>query len=156
MKGIIAWFAHNSVAANLLMVALVVIGWASYPSIEQKSFPDFEIKIIQITIPYLGAAPEEVENGVCIRVEEAIQSINGIERINSLAAEGACTVSAELIEGYSDARQIVFTGRGRLDQRLDPVFPELVVLLRDLAALEFEHHALLGKVELQPFLVHLG
>jgi len=104
MRGIIAWFAHNNVAANLLMVALIVIGLASYPNIEQKSFPDFEIKIIQITIPYLGAAPEEVESGVCIRIEEAIQGINGIERINSLAAEGACTVSAELIEGYPEER----------------------------------------------------
>lgn len=100
MNGIIAWFAHNHVAANLLMVALIVIGLASYSSIEQKSFPDIEIQIIQITVPYLGAAPEEVESGVCIRVEEAIQGINGIELINSLAAEGACTVSAELIEGY--------------------------------------------------------
>ncbi|MCP4036438.1 MAG: efflux RND transporter permease subunit, partial [bacterium] len=104
MKAMIAWFARNRVAANLLMVALIVVGIAAYPSIEQKSFPDLENKIIQIAIPYLGAAPEEVENGVCIRVEEAIQSINGIEQITSVAAEGACTVSAELVEGYSEER----------------------------------------------------
>ena len=104
MSGLITWFARNHVAANLLMFALIVIGLASFPRIEQKSFPDFEIKIIQITIPYLGAAPEEVESGVCIRIEEAIQGINGIELIRSLAAEGACTVSAELIEGYSEER----------------------------------------------------
>ena len=104
MNGIITWFARNHVAANLLMFALIVIGLASFPSIEQKSFPDIEIDIIQITVPYLGAAPEEVESGVCIRIEEAIQGINGIELIRSLAAEGACTVSAELVEGYSKAR----------------------------------------------------
>ena len=104
MKRVIAWFASNSVAANLLMLALMVSGFVQFSRIEQKSFPDMEVNVIQISIPYLGAAPEEVETGVCIRVEEAIQGINGIEFINSLAVEGACTVSAELLTGYPEDR----------------------------------------------------
>jgi multidrug efflux pump subunit AcrB len=96
----IAWFARNHVAANLLMAAMAVGGLVMLPSIEQKTFPDIDIDVISVGVEYLGAAPEEVEQGVCIRIEEEINGINGIEQITSSAAEGACGVSAELIEGY--------------------------------------------------------
>jgi multidrug efflux pump subunit AcrB len=100
VRGIIDWFARNPVAANLLMALVVVGGFASLPAIQQKTFPDIQVEVIQIAVPYLGAAPEEVEEGVCVRIEEAIQSIDGIEQITSSAAEGACGVSAELLSGY--------------------------------------------------------
>lgn len=100
MKGIIAWFANNSVAANLLMVMLIVGGIGATNSIQMKSFPDINIPIIQVAVPYLGAAPEEVEEGVCIRIEEKVQGITGIERLTSSAAEGACGVTIELMQGY--------------------------------------------------------
>jgi len=99
VKGIVAWFARNHVAANLLMLLLVVGGLVALPLIQQKTFPDINIEVIQISVPYLGAAPEEVEEGVCVRIEEEIQGINGIEKIHSTAAEGTCVVSAELISG---------------------------------------------------------
>ena len=88
------------------MFAMIVAGIVALPQVQQKAFPDIEIDVIQITVPYLGAAPEEVEEGVCIRIEEAIQGINGIEFINSLAVEGACTVSAELLSGYDQERAL--------------------------------------------------
>jgi len=100
VNGPIEWFARNHVAANLLLLLIVVGGIAAIPSIQQKSFPDIDIEIISIGVAYLGAAPEEVEEGVCIRIEEEIQGIEGIEKITSSAAEGACGVSAELIPGY--------------------------------------------------------
>jgi len=96
----IAWFARNHVAANLLMAAMAVGGLVMLSSIQQKTFPDIDIDVISVGVEYLGAAPEEVEQGVCIRIEEEINGINGIEQITSSAAEGACGVSAELIEGY--------------------------------------------------------
>jgi len=97
---IIAWFAENHVAANLLMVLLVVGGLASLGQINQKSFPDIEVEVVSIGVPFLGATPEEVEEGVCVRIEEEIQGIDGIDEINSTAAEGNCGVSARLISGY--------------------------------------------------------
>ena len=100
MKGIIAWFANNSVAANLLMFLLIVGGIGATNSIQMKAFPDINIPIIQVAVPYLGAAPEEVEEGVCIRIEEKVQGITGIERLTSSAAEGACGVTIELMQGY--------------------------------------------------------
>ena len=99
MKRAIAWFAQNPVAANLLMVLLVAGGIASLPRINQKSFPDIDVEVIQIGVAFLGATPEEVEESVCVRIEEEIQGIAGIERITSSAAEGNCGVSAELISG---------------------------------------------------------
>lgn len=100
MNSPIEWFARNHVAANLLLLLIVVGGIAAIPAIQQKSFPDIEIDVISVGVTYLGAAPEEVEEGVCIRIEEEIQGIDGIETITSSAAEGACGVSAELISGY--------------------------------------------------------
>ena len=100
MKRAVAWFAENHVAANLLMVLIILAGFASLPLIQQKSFPDIDIEVIQVGVTYLGASPEEVEEGVCIRIEEAIQGIDGIEKLTSTATEGACGVSAELVAGY--------------------------------------------------------
>ncbi len=100
MKRAIAWFATNSVAANLLMLLLVIGGYAVLPSINQKSFPDINVEVVQIGVAFLGATPEEVEEGVCIRIEEEIQGIEGIEKITSTATEGNCGVGAELISGY--------------------------------------------------------
>jgi len=100
MKGIIRWFAENAVAANLLMILLLVGGLVSLTAIAQKPFPDIDVEIVQVSVEYLGAAPEEVEEGVCVRIEEEINGIEGVERITSTATEGACGVSAELISGY--------------------------------------------------------
>ncbi len=99
MNGPIEWFARNHVAANLLLMLMVVGGVAALPKIQQKIFPDIDVDIITIGVAYLGAAPEEVEEGVCVRIEEEIQGIDGIERIMSNASEGWCGVTAELVSG---------------------------------------------------------
>ena len=96
----IAWFADNPVAANLLMLILLVGGVFSLNSMHKEEFPSIEPGIIQITIPYLGAAPVEAEKAVCIRVEEAIEGLDGIERMTATASEGACTV---FLEVFADA-----------------------------------------------------
>jgi len=106
VSGIIAWFARNHVAANLVMFLMIAGGLAALPSIQQKSFPDIDFNVITISVPYRGAAPEEVEEGVCVRIEEEIQGISGIERLSSTAAEGACNVGAELLAGYDVDRAL--------------------------------------------------
>jgi len=103
---IIAWFVHNPVAANLLMGLILIGGLTALPSIQQKTMPDMEIDIVQVSVEYLGAAPEEVETGVCIRIEEAIAGIEGIDRISSVAIEGACSVNVELLTGYPRDRAL--------------------------------------------------
>lgn len=98
--GLIAWFARNRVAANLLMFGFILLGILSAITIKKEFFPEFSLNIITIQVPYLGAAPEEVEEGVCIKVEEAIQDLDGIKKITSKAREGIGLVTVEVETGY--------------------------------------------------------
>lgn len=104
MHRLIAWFVHNPVATNLLMMILIVGGLLALPQIHQEEFPTLDVDAVQVTVEYLGAAPTEVEKSVCIRVEEAIEGTEGIDRITSLAAEGLCSVTAELVVGVDKTK----------------------------------------------------
>jgi multidrug efflux pump subunit AcrB len=96
---VITWFVHNPVAANLLMLVLVAGGLMSLPMIPQEEFPSIDTDLVRVSIEYPGAAPEEVEASVCIRVEEEIEGTTDIDRITSLAVEGNCIVTIELVIG---------------------------------------------------------
>ncbi len=98
MHRIISWFVDNSVAANLLMWILLIGGAIALMRVHQEEFPNVEIKSVSVNVPYLGAAPEEAEQGVCIRIEEAVEGTEGIDRIESTASEGACSVAIILTE----------------------------------------------------------
>ena len=106
MKPIIAWFGANHVAANLLMGLIILAGLISAPQMPKKFFPDIDIPIISVTVPYLGAAPEEVEEGVCIRIEEELEGIEGVKKITSTANEGLCSVSVELFESADESKAL--------------------------------------------------
>lgn len=114
MNGVIAWFARNSVAANLVMITIVVGGLLTVPHIEQEVFPEVEVEIITIRVEYPGAAPSEVEEAICIRIEERIQGVDGIDRIRSTASEGQGLVVAEIDEGV-DARRVLDDIKSRVD-----------------------------------------
>ena len=94
---IIRWFTDNPVAANLLMLIFIAGGSISLFSMHKEEFPNIEPGMVQISVPYLGAAPEEVEQAVCVRVEEAIEGVEGKDRILAIAREGMCTVMVELL-----------------------------------------------------------
>ena len=113
-KGIIAWFAANHVAANLLMFLIIAFGIVSAATIRKQTTPDFELNWVQIRVPYLGAAPQEVEEGVVIKVEEAIQDIPGIVEINSRAREGMASITAEVATG-EDINEIMTEVKTRID-----------------------------------------
>jgi multidrug efflux pump subunit AcrB len=96
---VIAWFVDNRVTANLLMVVLVGGGLFTLTTIRQEEFPSIDLDIIQVSVAYLGAAPEETEEAVCVRIEEAIEGTAGIDRLHALAVEGNCLVTIELVQG---------------------------------------------------------
>ncbi len=102
----IHWMARNSVAANLLMMFIIVVGAISVANIAQEVFPEVSLDAIQITIVYPGASPEEVESGIVRRVEERIAGIDGIRRISSVSAENAGVITAQLQLGASLARAL--------------------------------------------------
>ena len=98
-RGPIAYMAGHSVAANLVMVLCLVGGLLALSQIKQEVFPDFELDVVTITVPYPGASPEEVEEGVLTVVEEAVRGVEGVDEVTAVAREGSGTVSVELLRG---------------------------------------------------------
>ncbi len=101
--GIIGWFAHNHVAANLLMFFIISMGLYGAFTITVETFPNFEFDNIEVQVPYRGAAPAEVEEGVVVKIEEAIQDIEGIKQVFGYAREGSGRVSIEVRDGFDAA-----------------------------------------------------
>ena len=114
IKGVIAWFAANPVAANLLMMIIIVAGIISAFTIKKAIMPQFETNMIQVMVPYLGATPEEVEEAVVLRVEEAVQDLNGIKHMNSTAREGFAQINLEVEQGV-DLNEVLEQVKGRVD-----------------------------------------
>ncbi|MBW2269423.1 MAG: efflux RND transporter permease subunit [Deltaproteobacteria bacterium] len=121
MNRIIAWFAANHVAANLLMFVMVIGGLLALPTILFKPFPDIDVDQVTVSVEYRGAAPEETEESVCVRIEEEVEGVDGIKKIRSTAVEGACTVRIELLSG-ADVDRAVDDVKNRVDA-ID-TFPE--------------------------------
>ncbi|WP_047540175.1 efflux RND transporter permease subunit, partial [Shewanella sp. ZOR0012] len=113
-KGILAWFARNSVAANLLMWALLIGGMFSTVLINKEVFPSFNLNLLSITVAYPGAAPQEIEEGINIKIEEAIQDINGIKKVTSVASEGVGSITVEVEDDY-DVQIVLDEAKLRLD-----------------------------------------
>jgi len=116
MHSLIGWFARNSVAANLLMIFIIVWGLSSLAGrIPLEVFPSFELDRINIRVPFRGGSPAEVEEAVTIKIEEAIQDIQGIKRISSTANEGLGTVYVEMQKGY-DSDKLLDEVKQQVDQ----------------------------------------
>ena len=79
--GLLAWFARNKYAADMLMVTILVGGFVAAGSLSETVFPDLDPGVINIVVPYPGSTPEEVEEGINRRIEEAITGIEGVDRI---------------------------------------------------------------------------
>ena len=120
-KGLLGWFAGNHVAANLLMFLIIASGLLSLLSIKVEFFPEMSMDMINIVVPYRGASPADVEEGVCLRVEEAIAAVDGIKRITSSAAEGAGSTLVE-VEEYADAAEVLDDIKAEIDRII--TFPE--------------------------------
>ncbi len=111
----IEWFARNPVAANLLMITVVIAGFVSASrSIPLETFPSFDADRVTVQTQFRGATPKSVEDGITTRIEEAIYDLEGIERIESRSAEGSSVVSADVVSGY-DRRQVLNDIKLRVD-----------------------------------------
>ncbi|NND67824.1 MAG: efflux RND transporter permease subunit [Halioglobus sp.] len=113
-KGIIAWFAYNPVAANLLMLVIIAVGLGSAFSIQRSMFPAVDFDIVFIDAPYPGAAPEEVEQGIVLKIEEAINDVDGIKRVESDSRESMARIMIEPNEG-ADMTKLLDDIQNRVD-----------------------------------------
>ncbi len=104
MKSIIRYMAANHVAANILMFFFLVGGLILLPTIKQEIFPEISLDTIMIQVAYPGAAPEEVEDGIILAIEEALSGLEGIKEIHSVAQEGVGTIYVTVKEGTNADR----------------------------------------------------
>ncbi len=123
MKSLVQWAVRNTPAMNTLMIAFMVVGAFSLYKMRREVFPEFDLEIILVTVPYPGASPDEVEEGICQKIEEAVRSIEGIKYQTSIAQEGAGHVVLELEADVKDVQKILNEVRSEVDRI--PSFPEL-------------------------------
>jgi len=114
MFGLIRWFAGNSVAANLLMLFLIVAGLIALGTSKTELFPQIQPGIITVSVAYPGAAPSEVEEGICIRIEEELDGLEGIKRLTSVSGEGFGRVIVEFYDG-TDVKEALNDVKTRVD-----------------------------------------
>ena len=99
MERVIRWFVNNKVVSNLLMVLILVTGATTIPSLKMEVFPEIELNIINVTAVYPGATPSDVEQAICIKIEERLQGLDGVKKITSTASESVGSVNIEVISG---------------------------------------------------------
>jgi len=121
VNGIIDWCARNRVAANLVMVMIVAGGLLALTRLRQEITPEIDTEMVTVSVAYPGASPAEVEEGICIKIEEAVLGLEGVERVRSSAAENGGTVYIELEGGY-DQKDLLDDVKAAVD-RID-TFPE--------------------------------
>ena len=95
MRSIIGWWAYNPVAANLLMVGILLSGALGFLTVEREAFPTVEPDMATISVVWPGAAPQEIEEQVVFRIEEALKNIGSIKRVWATASEGFATIDVE-------------------------------------------------------------
>jgi multidrug efflux pump subunit AcrB len=100
MKRLIAAFAQNTVFATFFWVFLLILGGLAVLRMPKETFPEFSLERITITIPFPGAGPEAVEEGVCRKVEKALEGMVGIKEVTTFSAENLCTADVEVMEGH--------------------------------------------------------
>jgi len=115
VSGAISWMARNPVAANLLMTVLLVGGFIVQRQMKQEVFPEFDMDMVQVSVAYPGASPEEVETGILLAIEESVRGEDGVKRVSSSAFEGRGIVSVELLLG-TDQNKALQDIKGSIDR----------------------------------------
>ena len=116
MKSVIRWAVSNSAAVNTLVIGVIVIGVFSLFSLRRETFPEFELEIVLVSVPYPGADPDEVETAICQKIEESVSSLADIKEITSIAQENLGSVVIELNPDVPDVQKVLNEIRGEVDR----------------------------------------
>ncbi|HSO19145.1 MAG TPA: efflux RND transporter permease subunit, partial [Desulfosarcina sp.] len=132
MKRLAQWSIDNRVAVNLIMIFVIVAGWLTVVNMRREMFPQFALDMINVSVPYPGASPAEVEEGICIKIEEKIKGIENITRTYSSSREGLGSVTVEL-DKDADVQKIMDEIKNEIDlidtfpeEAEDPVITEII------------------------------
>ena len=123
MRSVVSWTVRNMPAMNTLVIAILLVGAMAFASMRREVFPEFDLEIVLVTVPYPGATPEEVEEGICQKVEEACRSVAGIKKITSVAQEGTGFCVFELQDSVKDVQKTL--GEIRSEVERIPSMPDL-------------------------------
>ena len=99
MEKLIRWFVNNKVVSNLLMILIIITGATTIPMLKMEVFPEIDLNIINVTVVYPGATPSDVEEAICIKIEERLQGLDGVKKITSNASENVGNINVEMISG---------------------------------------------------------
>ncbi|MCY2975286.1 MAG: efflux RND transporter permease subunit [Planctomycetota bacterium] len=122
MRSVITWAVRNMAGMNVLVVLLLVGGFLSFFGMRRETFPEFQLDVILVTVSYPGATPDEVESGICQKIEESIQAISGIKKLSSICREGSGFTLAQLESDVTDPQKILSEIRSAVD-RVSVFFP---------------------------------
>ncbi len=114
MKSLLAAFARNNVFANIVLLLIFTAGIMAAVFMIKENFPEFSLDMITVSVPYPGADPEEVEEGICRKIEEALEGVEGIKQITTQAQENVGTATIEVVEN-ADLRVVLDRVRAKID-----------------------------------------
>ncbi len=114
MRSILAAFARNTVFANIVLVLIFTAGAVATMSMIRENFPEFSLDMITVSVPYPGADPEEVEEGISRKIEEAVEGIEGIKQYTTESRENLGTATIEVRENY-DIQEVLDKVRSQVD-----------------------------------------
>lgn len=123
MKSVVAWAIRQTPAMNTVMVCILLVGVFAGFMLRREEFPRFELEIILVTVPYPGASPEEVEQGICQKIEEAVRSIDGVKKVTSVAQESAGNVIIEVKTDVPSVQKVLNEVESEINRI--PSFPDL-------------------------------
>jgi multidrug efflux pump subunit AcrB len=123
MRSIIRWGLDNTAAMNVIVAAVMLVGAYCFMTMRRETFPEFELEVVMVQVMYPGATPDDVESGICQKVEEAVRAIDGIKKVTSIAREGGGYVLVELRNDVRDIQKVV----NEIDREVQriPSFPDL-------------------------------
>lgn len=106
MYSLLDWMTRNQVAANIVMLVLLIGGLVTAVYIKQEVYPSFQLDIVNLGVSYPGASPEEVEDGVILPIEEQLTGLDVVDRTVATASEGRASVTVELRDGVDPNRAL--------------------------------------------------
>ena len=116
MKPVISWAIKNSPAMNTLLIASLLVGAVSMVVMRREVFPNFELEILLVTVPFPGATPDEVEEGICQKIESVVSNVEGVKKMTSVAKENFGYVILELSSNITDVQPVLNDVRSQIDQ----------------------------------------
>jgi len=106
VKNIVSYFLRYPVSANVILVLIVLFGFISYFRLTSSFFPLVPNRIIQVQLVFPGSSPEEIEEGVVVKIEEELKGVTGVERITSVSQENTASILVEVEKGFNTSKAL--------------------------------------------------